>query len=89
MASRVQKRVRSSPPLSRPAPNPVAPYRELLQECKAELEFRIPNHDYRLGILRKNVEVLPDLARTIASIEWEKATLLARLERINAVLDAK
>lgn len=87
----VQKRVRSSPPVTRLTTQEMKPnpYRELLEEYKSEVEYRIPLMDYRLGVLRKNLEVLPDLKRSIESMEFEKQTLIGRLARINAVLDAK
>ena len=84
---RVQKRVRSSPPSVRATvdekPNP---YRALLEECKADVELRIPSIEFRLGILKKNTGLVPDLSRSIQAMEWEKQTLEARLSRINAVL---
>ena len=88
----VQKRVRSSPPTARPSPATAVQeekhnaFRALLQECKSDMEYRIPNIEFRLGVLKKNAGLVPDLSRSIEAMEWEKQTLVVRLSRINTAL---
>jgi hypothetical protein len=74
------------PPLHCPS-MPINDYRFLLGECLKDYTFRVPMIEHKINIIKKNLDLVPNMQGSIDYLESELSDTHCRINQINELLE--